>query len=136
MKKMVFLSIILSIILVITFSFLAFASDTNAKNIEFISQYGWKVSENPIEIVKVTLPPKDDPQYINYQAIQKEAGLDLDKFSDKPLTRYTYTVLNYPRKISEPVRLNLLVYDGLQIAGDVMTVSSDGFMHSLIYPQP
>ena len=136
MKKMVFLSIILAIILVITFSFLVFASDTNAKNIEFISQYGWKVSENPIEIVKVTLPPKDDPQYLNYQALQIEAGLSLEKYHEKTLTRYTYTVLNYPKKTKEPVRLNLLVYDGLQIAGDVMTVSSDGFMHSLIFPKP
>ncbi len=136
MKKMVLLSIILAIILIITFSFLAFANDENLKNIEFISSYGWKVSEKPIEIVKVTLPQKDDIIYINYQALQKEAGLDLEKYAGKTLTRYTYTVLNYPQKTKEPVRLNLLVYDGLQIGGDVMTVSSDGFMHSLIFPLP
>ncbi len=136
MKKMVFLSISLALIIIITFSFLVFASDTNVKNIEFISSYGWKVAENPIEIEKVTLPAKDDPVYINYQKLQKEAGFDLDKYHGKTLTRYTYIVLNYPKKTPEPVRLNLLVYDGLQIGGDVMTVSSGGFMHSLIYPGP
>ena len=136
MKKMIFLSLLLAIILIITFSFLVFASDINLKNIEFASRFGWKVSENPIEVVKVTLPPKHDPQYINYQELQKEAGFDLDKYEGKTLTRYTYTVLNYPHETKEAVRLNLLVYDGIQIGGDVMTVSTDGFMHSLIFPKP
>lgn len=132
---MLLLSLAIGIILTITVSYLAFANDTNIKNVEFLSSYGWRVSETPIECEKVTLPPKNDAVYIRYNEIQKEAGLDLDSYQGRTLTRYTYKVLNYPQITDSIVRANVLVFDGIQIGGDIMTVESNGFMHSLVYPR-
>lgn len=135
MKKMWLYSIAISVIAAITVGFIVFADDTNHANVEFLSDYGWIVDEEPIEKEDVTLPPYEDDIYKAYNRLQQEAGLSLFGYYGKSGTRYTYKVLNYPSQTADTVRANVLVIDGKAVAGDIMTVASNGFMHSLVYPR-
>lgn len=135
MKKMWLFTVAISVITVISVGFIVFADDTNHTNVEFLSAYGWIVDESPIEKADVTLPPYEDDVYIAYNRLQQEAGLSLLAYYGKSGVRYTYKVLNYPKDTKETVRANVLVINDKPIAGDIMTIASDGFMHSLVYPR-
>lgn len=134
MKRMFLYSLTLALITIITFAFSAMANDANETNTAFLFSYGWIVDKEPIERVNVILPSYPDDVLTSYNSLQKEAGLDLIPYLGKSCIRYTYIVKNYPKDMGEAVRANLLVADGKIIAGDIMTVSSNGFMHSLIFP--
>lgn len=134
MNKMWLYALTIAIIAIITFAFSVFANDANERNIEFLSSYGWLVENTPIERVNTTLPAVPDDVFNAYNRLQIEAGLDLTSHLGKSCVRYTYKVLNYPKDVGEVVRANVLTSGGIIIAGDIMTVSSDGFMHSLVFP--
>ena len=68
---------------------------TNEDRIKFLEQFGWKVNENPVEEVEVTVPESFDKIFIGYNEIQKRQGLDLSKYQNKKVTRYSYKVTNY-----------------------------------------
>lgn len=133
MKRMLYYVIAVAVIIAIGAVCIAFASDENARNIEFLQSYGWEVEENCIEMESLQIPKVFDDVYNNYNELQKIAGLDLSKYKGQNAVRYTYIVKNFPQKTSEPVRANVLYVGGEPIAGDVMTVSLDGFMYSLAY---
>ena len=121
-----------AIIIVTTFVFVMFASgETDVKNIEFLESYGWETYARPIESEEVIIPDPFDRVYENYNKIQIEAGLDLTPYKGMSGTRYTYIVTNYPLDVGEAVRANVICIDGKPVAGDIMTVSINGFMHSL-----
>ena len=124
-----YLLVILSII-IIAYTFVVYSSENDAR--EFLSFYGWQVSEKPIESQKITIPEEFDTIFEDYNLLQKEAGLDLKMYRGMSGTRYTYKVLNYPENI-ENVRANVIVIDGKSVGGDISTVALDGFMHSLKY---
>ncbi len=106
---------------------------TNEDRIEFLEQFGWEISPNSIEIVEVMIPEEFDAVYENYNKLQSELGLDLQKYKGKRVKRYTYKVLNHPKVSNTEVRANILVYKNEVIAGDIMTTSIEGFMHSLLF---
>lgn len=132
-KAMLYFAAVVTILLV-TFAFVYFASgEENAGNIEFLQNYGWKVDKNAIETEEFTIPEEFDRVYESYNELQKKAGLDLEPYKGKKAKRYTYTVKNYPRDTGGEVRANVVTVDGKCVAGDIMTVSLDGFMHSLLF---
>ena len=51
--------------------------------------------------------------------------------------RWTYDILNYPayEGRSGVVQLNLLVYNGVVIGGDVCSLEKDGFIHGFDFPE-
>ena len=85
--------------------------------------------------MSLRLPDAPDDVYNQYNRIQLEAGLDLTPYYGSECVRYTYIVLNYPEQTDSEVRANVLCVDGKPVAGDIMTVASDGFMRSLVFPQ-
>lgn len=108
------------------------SAKTNEERIAFLSSFGWKPSEEPIEIVEVIIPSEFTDVYENYNEIQKQQGYDLTKFKSKRVKRYTYAITNYPgqeEKAPGTIRANLLVYDSKIIGGDVCSVELAGFMH-------
>ncbi len=135
MKKMLLYISAVAVIMTITAVCLVFAKDDDSRNIEFLAEYGWEVQTEAIEVEKVEIPAQFDDVYNNYNQIQKRAGLDLAPYKGKKGVRYTYLVLNYPDDVDEPVRANLICIQGEPVAGDIMTVSINGFMHSLNYPK-
>lgn len=135
MKKMLIYIIAVAAILFISIVCIVFAGEDDSRNIEFLAEYGWEVEPEAIEKMRVEIPAQFDDVYNNYNQLQKRAGLDLAAYKGKKGVRYTYHVLNYPYDVGEPVRANLICIQGEPVAGDIMTVSLDGFMHSLNYPK-
>lgn len=135
MKKMLYYVVTVAIILALGAVCMVFAYDEDERNIEFLGKFGWEVEENCIEKESLQIPQVFDDVYNNYNALQKLSGLDLLKYTGKKAVRYTYIVKNFPQEINETVRANVLCVGGEPVAGDVMTVSLDGFMYSLSYLQ-
>ncbi|MCD8180020.1 MAG: DUF4830 domain-containing protein [Firmicutes bacterium] len=120
------------IIAVTAFAFAVFASDgADAENAEFLRGYGWEVSEKAVEKAEVIIPDPFDLVYESYNKIQLDAGLDLRPYMGMRGMRYTYIVENYPKDVGEDVRANVICINGEPVGGDIMTVSINGFMHSL-----
>lgn len=96
----------------------------------FISNYGWEVDDEPDEVREVIIPAEFDDVYNNYNEIQLKQGYDLKAFAGERVKRWTYTVKNYPGYVGEEcIKINILVFNGKVIGGDVCSVELDGFMH-------
>lgn len=124
------------IIMVTTLCFVLFASgETDVNNIVFLKDYGWEVGPKAVEKAEVIIPKPFDLVYENYNKMQLEAGLDLEPYMGMRGMRYTYIVENYPKDVGEEVRANVICIDSEPVGGDIMTVSVNGFMHSLKFPE-
>ncbi len=107
------------------------SAETHEERMAFISQFGWKVDEEPVEIKEVIIPEEFDDTYVAYNEIQKSQGFDLTEFAGERAKRWTYIVKNYEGyEDAECIHINLLIYDNKVIGGDVCSVALDGFMHS------
>lgn len=103
---------------------------TNEDRVNFLSQFGWKVSEKPLEEVAVTIPDEFDAVFMEYNNLQKEMGLDLSRYKRKDVMRYTYQVENY-KDYNGVVYANLLIYKNKVIGGDLCSADVNGFVTSL-----
>lgn len=112
-------------------------AENSAERMAFISQYGWKVSPDPVEVSEVIIPEDFDAGYREYASMNKAAGFDLEPYKGMRAKRWTYDVLNYPgfENITGVVQANLLVFEGRVIGGDVCSLESGGFMHCFEMPQ-
>ena len=105
------------------------ASDIN-EIAAFISNFGWEIKEEPDEIREIIIPVEFDDVYSGYNEIQLSQGYDLREYSGEKAKNWTFTVLNYPGyENQECIKINVLVYNGNVIGGDVCSVKLDGFMH-------
>ena len=96
--------------------------------VNFLSQFGWTVDADPAEVETVTIPAEFDKVYAAYNELQKAQGLDLSKYKGKDVTRYTFTVTNYP-DYEGTVLANVLVYRNRVVGGDVCSADLSGFVH-------
>lgn len=106
------------------------ASDSMERS-AFFSQFGWQINEEPCEVKEVIIPSEFDDVYTKYNEIQKEQGLDLEKYKGARVKMWSYEILNYPgyEKSGGVIRGNILVLDGIVIGGDVSSTELGGFMH-------
>ena len=107
---------------------------TNQDRIDFLAQFGWKVSGDPIETADITIPKEFDKIFTGYNEIQKRQGLDLSKYKNKNVTRYTYEISNYEGEEGK-VYANIIVYRNKVIGGDVCSADVKGFIHGFEKPQ-
>lgn len=105
------------------------ASD-ESERIAFFSQFGWEISSDPLEVKEVIIPEEFDETYEKYNEIQKNQGLDLEKYKGKRVKAWSYEITNYPGYEDSDgiIHGNILVYDGVVIGGDISSVELDGFM--------
>ena len=103
---------------------------TNEDRVNFLTALGWKVKEQPLEEVAVTIPDEFDAVFLEYNNLQKEVGLDLSRYKRKDVMRYTYQVENYP-DYQGVVYANILVYKNKIIGGDICSADVNGFVTSL-----
>ena len=94
----------------------------------FLSQFGWTVASEPTEVKTVTIPREFDKVFSAYNELQKEQGLNLAKYKGKDVTRYTFSLTNYP-DYSGTVYANVLVYRNRVIGGDICSADVSGFLH-------
>jgi len=99
---------------------------SNDDRIDFLRNYGIEVQKEPAEILEVTVPGEFDGVYSKYNEMQKAEGLDLEKYHNKQVKRYTYVVTNY--NYDGTVYANLLIYKNNVIGGDVCTADVNGFV--------
>lgn len=100
----------------------------NEQRVVFLQSFGWEIETEPLEVAEVALPEEMDDVLREYNGIQLQQNMDLEKYSGKRVKRYTYVVVNHPSGESD-VRANVLVYRNKIIGGDICTVHLDGFMH-------
>lgn len=106
------------------------SAETHKERMEFISQFGWQVDEEPVQVKEVIIPQEFDDVYTAYNDIQRSQGFDLTEFAGERAKCWTYTVKNYEGyENQECIQINIMVYDGQVIGGDVCSVELDGFMH-------
>ena len=141
--KRPFLCILLpvTVVLVLVFSTIAILHASADKQVEgtsnsanqsrraFLTSFGWKVSQEPIEIKQVLIPGEFDRVYTTYNEVQKHQGYDLLKYKGLAVTRYTYEVLNYNTTVKGPIHANLLIYKNKIIGGDICSLDLYGFIH-------
>jgi hypothetical protein len=101
---------------------------TAEDRINFLKQFGWEVTPDPVEEIIVSIPAEFDKIFAGYNELQKQQGLDLSKYKNKELTRYTYTITNY-ENYDGTVYANILVYRNRVIGGDICSADANGFVH-------
>ncbi len=109
---------------------------TTEERMSFVSQFGWQVQPDPAQVEEVLIPLEFDETYEAYNGIQKQQNLDLSLYAGKRVKRWSYTVTNYPgyEGRQDVIRLNMLVYEGMVIGGDVCSLEKDGFIHGFDRP--
>ena len=100
---------------------------TNEDRINFLSQFGWEVSEKPTDEQEIRIPDEFDRVFTGYNELQKAQGLDLTKYKNKTVTRYTYEVENYP-DYEGKVYANVVIYKNRVVAGDICSADPTGFV--------
>ena len=100
---------------------------------EFLSQFGWEVNTTPVEVKNVTIPSEFDKVFAAYNEMQKALGLNLSKYKNKDVTRYTFAVTNY-EDYEGTVYANVLVYRSRVIGGDICSADVSGFVHGFEGP--
>ena len=107
-----------------------------AERLAFISQFGWDVAEDPVQVTEILIPAEFDEVYEKYNEIQKAQDLDLSLYAGKRVKKWTYAVRNYPgyEGRADGIELNMLICDGTVIGGDVCSTELNGFMHGFDFP--
>lgn len=94
---------------------------------KFLEQFGWQVDATDVKTVQVTIPAEFDKVFVGYNELQKRQGLDLSKYRNKTVTRYTFVVTNYP-DAEGTVLANVLVFRRRVIGGDICSADVTGFV--------
>ena len=111
-----------------TVNYSGIRNDTD--RVTFLEAFGIRVSPTPCEEVSFTVPSEFDRVLAGYNEIQKAQGLDLGRYKNKKVTRYTYEVENY-EGYEGKVYVNLIMYKNRVIAADVTSADPYGFVHGL-----
>ena len=101
---------------------------TNAQRVSFIKSLGFVPDENSAESKTVTVPAVFSAVYENYNLLQKEAGYDLSAYRGAKITLYTYPVGKIRKDCNDDYYINLMVYKGRVIGGDISSRNIDGEM--------
>ncbi|HZJ77385.1 MAG TPA: DUF4830 domain-containing protein [Clostridia bacterium] len=109
----------------------------SSERVALLSQFGWEIDEDPLEVSEVIIPAEFDEAYEKYNDLQKKQNLDLSKYGGKRVKRWTYAINNYPGYEDKKgyIQANLLIYEGMLIGGDVCSVELNGFIQGFDYPQ-
>ena len=99
---------------------------TAEDRLRFMRSFGIEVADGSEEASNFSMPDSFDRVINGYNELQKRQGLDLLKYKNKRVTRYTYKVTNY--KSDGEVWANLFVYRGKIIACDVSSADPTGFV--------
>lgn len=114
-----------------------FKAETAEERLAFLSQFGWEVDEEPAEVKEVIIPQEFDDVYNQYNIIQKEQNLDLEKYKGARVKCWSYNVKNYPgyENSTGVIKANMLIFDGVVIGGDISSTALSGFMHTFDFPR-
>ena len=107
---------------------------TNDGRVKFLTDFGWDVTNSPVESTQVKIPEEMSDVYERYNALQKSQGYDLTQYAGKTVIRYVYKINNYPGA-TEPVYATLLIYKGQVIGGDITDTAAKGVVRGFQMPK-
>ena len=105
----------------------------NTQRVGYLQSLGWEVEPEPVETLQFLLPGTLAEPYLTYNKLQTAQGFDLTPCLGKQVSRYTYTVTNYPGR-AEGVQANLYICEDQPVAGDICYLGADGFQEALVHP--
>ncbi len=105
--------------------------ETDADRRAFINSAGYTLADALVEEVTFSVPKDFDRVISGYNEIQKEQGLDLERYKGKKVTRFTYKVENY-EGYEGTVYANIVVYRSKIIACDISSADPKGFVKPLL----
>ena len=126
-KKRIFilLCVIVSVFLILV-QFFSVKADyidvsTNQKRVAYINSLGVELESDEYSKKDTVIPLEFGNVYNKYNTMQKQSGFDLSGYKGKNVTIYTYNCDTY--KV-----VNLIVYKGRLIGGDICDLQIDGQM--------
>ena len=99
---------------------------TKEKRIEFMRDFGIEVDESSEQEQAFRMPDSFDRVIAGYNQLQLKQGLDLSKYRNKKVTRYSYRVTNF--KGDGEVVANLFIHRGRIVACDLSSLTPEGFV--------
>ena len=105
----------------------------NTQRVTYLQSLGWEVNPEPVETLQFLLPDTLAEPYLTYNKLQTAQGFDLTPCLGKQVSRYTYTVTNYPGR-AEGVQANLYICEDRPVAGDICCPGANGFQEALVRP--
>ena len=96
----------------------------------YLSDLGWQVDAQPLEIRELVIPRSFSGVYADYAALQSKQGYPLAEYGGMEARRYSFRVLNHPSG-EENIVADLVVCGQTVIAGDIQSTAMDGFMTGL-----
>lgn len=105
-------------------------ASTNADRVAFAEGLGIPVIDTAQQRT-VQIPYSFSDVYINYNELQKQAGYDLSRYKGCEVILYTYESAISEGEFSD-ARVNMLVYRGRIIGGDISSVQLGGYMLPLV----
>lgn len=109
------------------------AVNSNEARVQYLTDLGWEVTAEPKETLHLLLPEDLSAAYGDYCKLQQEQQLPFDQYGGRQVTRYTYTITNYP-DVPGGVQANLYICDDHVIGGDIIATGENGFQQGLRYP--
>ncbi len=106
----------------------------NDQRVKFLTDYGWDVTNTPVESTQVRIPTESSQVYSRYNTLQKDQGFDLTSYAGKTVMRYVYRINNYPGT-TEPVYATVLVYKNQIIGGDITDTAARGQIRGFKKPE-
>ena len=97
---------------------------TNEKRVQYIATLGITLQGDDYTKKQVTIPQSFGKVYNNYNALQREAGFDLQSYRGKNVIIYTYN-------LDSQTVVNLITFKGKLIGGDIASLKIDGKMTAL-----
>ena len=106
----------------------------NDQRMAYLAELGWEADPEPLEALVLQLPTELGETYGDYLKLQEQQGLPFSQCGGKTVSRYTYSVTNYPN-YDGPVQIDLWVCGGVLVGGDVTAPGENGFQDGLAFPQ-
>ena len=99
---------------------------TKEDRIAFVERFGLKVDPDSEVEEAFRMPENFDRVILGYNELQKKQGLDLSKYRNKKVTRYTYRVTNY--RTDGEVYVNLFIHRSRVVSCDIVSANPEGFV--------
>ncbi len=104
-------------------------AETKSDISKFADFFGLKIADEPVYTKNIVIPDNFNDIYLQYNDLQKQIGLDLEKYKAQNCTLNSYEIIS-PESQKECV-LNLIIFDDRIIGGDISERIYGGKMYSL-----
>jgi hypothetical protein len=98
--------------------------------LDYLQSLGWEVTGEPV-CDQVLMPDSFGEEYNSFLALQKQGGFDLTSCAGQTVTRYSFTLSNYPTG-ENGILADVMVLDGRIVGGEIRSPDLDGFMRALV----